>query len=112
MARNGDSGREWHLDKRVNISIIIALAFHLGTSVWWAAGMTEKMTQVEQRLEKFSVRNSVTDREVQEQSEEIAILAQRMNSTIESVDLLRTEVAVTNQLLRDLITYSKQGSPR
>lgn len=100
---------QWHLDKRVNVSIILALTLHLGTSIWWASNMTEKMTQVERRLEGFSQRNQRTDAEVREQSEEIAVLAQRMNSTIDSVDMLRAEVAVTNQLLRELITGSSGG---
>lgn len=97
--RTGD----WHLDKRVNVSIILALAMHLGTSIWWASNMTEKMTQVERRLEGFAVRSARTDTEVREQSEEIALLAQRMVTTVESVERLRTEISVTNSLLRELM---------
>lgn len=95
--------RNWHLDKRVNVSIIVALAAHLGASVWWASTMSEKMTQVERRVEALAHSRETTDDRVNSQSREIAVLAQRMDSTIDSVDSLRAEVSVTNNLIRELL---------
>lgn len=29
--------REWHLDRKVTIGIIVALLFNAGSSIWWAS---------------------------------------------------------------------------
>ena len=40
--------REWHLDRRVTLGLIVALLVHAGTSIWWASDLTTRVKQIEQ----------------------------------------------------------------
>jgi hypothetical protein len=44
----------WHLDKRIPIALIIALAGHAGATIWWGADITARLSQVE-RTQQGSV---------------------------------------------------------
>ena len=40
--------REWHLDRKVTVGLIVALVMHAGTSIWWASDLTSRVKQIEQ----------------------------------------------------------------
>lgn len=40
--------REWHLDRKVTVGLIIALIMHAATSIWWASDLTSRVKQMEQ----------------------------------------------------------------
>ena len=42
--------REWHLDRKVTIGIIIALLTNAGSSVWWASRLDYTVQAHESRL--------------------------------------------------------------
>lgn len=45
---SGDgSGKEWHLDKRVNISIIFAVLMQTALALWWASAISTRVDQLE-----------------------------------------------------------------
>lgn len=44
--QNTEDG-EWHLDKRVPIAMILALAMHAGATLWWAASLSERVNVLE-----------------------------------------------------------------
>lgn len=44
MAREDN---DWHLDKRVPIALIGALALQTGTFIWWASSLTERVAVLE-----------------------------------------------------------------
>ena len=44
-----DPLESWHLDKRVNVSIIIMLAAQLAAGVWFASKMDSRISNVESR---------------------------------------------------------------
>jgi hypothetical protein len=37
----------WHLDKRVPLALIFAIAVQTGTAIWWAATTTGRISNVE-----------------------------------------------------------------
>jgi hypothetical protein len=41
--------REWHLDKKVPIALILTLAFQTAAIVWWAASISARVDTLEQR---------------------------------------------------------------
>lgn len=45
-----DHVESWHLDKKVPIAIILALAAHLGGFIWWASAQTAWRETTEMRL--------------------------------------------------------------
>lgn len=101
----------WHLDKRVNISIIVALVIQAGLAgIGWGV-INEKVDQIERRLNGFATRAAEDRREIMQQSEEIAILATQVQNTNRSVDRLRAEVALTNELLREYLRRNANHTP-
>jgi hypothetical protein len=39
--------REWHLDKRVNISIIVAVFLQTAAAIWWSSAINTRVDQLE-----------------------------------------------------------------
>jgi len=44
---NSNLDDQWHLDKRVPIALILALALQSGTFVWWASSLSERVNTLE-----------------------------------------------------------------
>lgn len=79
------SATSWHLDKRVPISLILAIAIQTVTIVWWASSMESRVTQNTDRLtrtatEVAEVRAKLTVADVQN-----ARLDQRLIAVTESL---------------------------
>lgn len=41
------NGEGWHLDKRVPLALIVAIALQTAGALWWAAASTERLSQLE-----------------------------------------------------------------
>lgn len=94
---------DWHLDKRVPVALITTLLIQAGLGVWWASNASERLEQVERRLEGFAVRSSEMRKELESQGRTVAVLLNRIENTNNNLDRLRSEVTVTNNLLRELV---------
>ncbi|MCA1298049.1 hypothetical protein [Stappia indica] len=66
---DADQRREWHLDRKVTIGLIVALMMHAGSTVWWAASISNRVAHLE----------DVADR-TQEQPERLARLEAQIAS--------------------------------
>lgn len=44
----------WHLDKKVPIALIAAIAIQTGSMVWWAASASERLNVLERRAEQVA----------------------------------------------------------
>lgn len=44
---NDPENKHWHLDKKVPIALIFAMAVQTGTFVWWAASLSERVNYLE-----------------------------------------------------------------
>lgn len=44
--------KHWHLDKRVPIALIVAIAIQTGGMIWWASGITERVNTLERRADQ------------------------------------------------------------
>ncbi len=45
-----DTERQWHLDRRVPLAIIVAIGFQTAGATWWAATLNERVAQLEQEV--------------------------------------------------------------
>ena len=98
------SENQWHLDKRVPVALILALAAQGAGGVWWASTTNERLAQVERRLEAFSNRSEDMQNTIWQQGQTIAVLLARLDDTNRNLDRLHGEVVTTNSLLRELLT--------
>jgi len=47
---NDPAAHDWHLDKRIPVALIVALALNSGAGIWWAATTNARLDNVEQAL--------------------------------------------------------------
>lgn len=99
----------WHLDKRVPLALIFALALQGAGGVWWASTANERLAQVERRLESFATRSEAMQSTINQQGQSIAVLVSRIEDTNRNLDRIGREVSTTNALLRELISRPMDG---
>lgn len=46
--------QHWHLDKRVPVALIVAMCIQTAGIVWWGATTTERLSNLERRVEATS----------------------------------------------------------
>ncbi len=46
--------RHWHLDKRVPVALIFAMCIQTAGIVWWGATTSERLSNLERRVESTS----------------------------------------------------------
>lgn len=39
--------KEWHLDRKVTLALIVALLANAGATVWWASRLEQRVTAIE-----------------------------------------------------------------
>jgi Tfp pilus assembly protein PilO len=93
---------QWHLDKRVPVAIIFAILIQTAGAVWWASNMTERMDQIERRMDNAAQRSQNIDNLVASQATQIAVLVAR-------IDEQTRQIAETNTLLRDYLRKNGGG---
>src|SRR5689334_21502272 len=54
------SDRDWHLDKRVPIALIVTLVFQFAGAVWWARGVSSDIAQI--KTDIYSLQTDAKDR--------------------------------------------------
>ena len=103
------SDAQWHLDKRVPIALIFAITMQSGAAVWWAAGISERMEQIERRQEAAGARSESQDAAISEQSRRIAVLTEAVANTNRNLERLGGEITSTNQLLREFLLRQREA---
>jgi uncharacterized protein HemX len=102
----------WHLDRRVPVAIIFAIALQSAGAIWWAASMSERMEQIEQRQQAAGARAEAADARQAEQGQRIAVLTEAVANTNRNLERLQGEISTTNQLLRDYLMRLPNGGER
>ncbi len=88
--------QEWHLDRRITISLIVAILMNAGSFIWWASKMDYTITSHEVRIVK-------NGKKIEKMREQEIVLFQRL-SRIEANQENQTE---TLKEIRDYIKRSR-----
>lgn len=94
---------QWHLDRKVPITLIFAIFLQTATAVWWAASIQGRMAQIERENERSTLRSEQIDTAVAEQARSIAVLSETVANTNRYLERLQTEITDTNALLREMM---------
>ena len=86
----------WHLRKEIPVALIFAIFVQTAGALWWAASMTERMDQIERRMEGAAIRSQNVDNLVAQQATQIAVLVER-------IDTQNRRIQETNDLLRQYL---------
>jgi flagellar basal body-associated protein FliL len=88
----GDDRRkyeEWHLDKNVPISIIVALLVYAGIAIWWGSQMQAQIQVVQKEQEKKAIeeKERVIDSLMNNKIDNIRALIGPINQTLVRLDV-------------------------
>lgn len=93
MARKDDDDsyyeESWHLDKKVPIAIILALAAHLGGFIWWASAQNTWREAAERRLgqqETLLQKNSDLSTSITQQLSALKATTDAMRSSLDRIE--------------------------
>lgn len=80
------SDEPWHLDKRVNVSLIATFIIQTAIGVWWAASLTERQAQIEFRVAGH-------DRQIEQMQATANAASVSLGRIEENINELRSDIA-------------------
>ena len=75
-----DYDRQWHLDKKVPLALIIAIVIQTGTFIWWASSLTERVGVLE--------RTAVSTAPQSERLTRVEVKIENVQSGVERIERL------------------------
>lgn len=105
------SREHWHLDKRVPLALIVTIFLQTAGAIWWAASMSERMDQIERRMENAAIRSQNIDTLVASQATQIAVLVERIDTQNRQLDRLSEQVSESNSIMRQYLRENGRGAP-
>lgn len=85
---SGQSENEWHLERKVTLSIIVALLLNAGSSIWWAS-------KLDYTVQEQSARITNVEKSISEQRE-------RNNNLYERLARIEANQSFQNETLREI----------
>lgn len=83
---------QWHLDKKVPISIIGAMLFQAAIAVWFASKLDARVGIIEEKLIEQTTINRRQDSEIHAIDNRLARIEERQISTVELLKDLKAEI--------------------
>lgn len=87
-----DNDTDWHLDKRVPISLIATIMAQTIAGIWWASALNERVAQHDRQISALIAQDQVSTHEMRRVSDLLARVEERLAAT--STALGRVEVAL------------------
>lgn len=97
---------EWHLDKKVSISVIGLLIVNICSSIWWAATLTSEVDELKRRPE-LSERVIRLEATVDEHSRVLNKLTAVLDKLDVTIDKIATEQAKRSSRIDRLEDYMR-----
>ena len=94
-ARLANREEQWHLDKKVPITIIGAMLFQAAIAVWFASKLDTRVAVIEDKLIEQTTINKRQDTEVHAIDNRLARMEERQISTLELLKDLKAEITKT-----------------
>lgn len=86
---------DWHLDKRVPITLIVVLLVQTAGIVWFASAMNSKIEQNEARVTRLEILDSSKREIIQNNTTSIAVINENLKYI--GASLSRIEAAIEKQ---------------
>lgn len=87
-----DREEQWHLDKKVPISIIGAMLFQAAIAIWFASKLDQRVTVAEDKIIEITTVNKRQDTEAHALDNRLARMEERQISTLELLKDLKAEI--------------------
>lgn len=94
---------QWHLDKRVPVTMILAILIQGIGFVWFISSLSSNFDNLSIRVQQNSTEIRRTVQRQQQQAQDGAAMKQELLGISRSLDRLDRGQEITNELLRKLI---------
>lgn len=101
MAQTEETGA-WHLDKRVPVALIFAIIIQTATAVWWVSGVSHRVDSAISVNDQQNDRIQAVEDAANSQAVSTATTTAQLAAMRETLTELKSSIAETNQLLREL----------
>lgn len=75
---NGEPNNNWHLDKRVPITLIVAIMLQTGSFIWFMSGLNSDVEGLERRTQRMEVRNTMLEANVSANTTSVAVFNENL----------------------------------
>lgn len=96
------NNRAWHLDRTVNLSIVIVLLAQFAGGVWWVSAVSNRLETEALVNERQDSRLTLIEGAMNDQAINAATMTAQIAAVRETLAELKSEQAETNRLLRNL----------
>ena len=93
----------WHLDKKVPLAMIFAIAMQTALGVWWAAGLAASVTQIAVVNDAQDARLGRVEQTTQAQAVTAASITAQISAMRDTLEQVREDQRETNSLLRQAL---------
>ena len=98
----------WHLSKKLTVGVLITIVTSIGGFAWAAAGMHNRMENVEVWKSETS-ENRFTAQDAKNFEYRLSLAEKQNEELLHKIGLLITDVAVIKSILWILFSFSKSG---
>ena len=91
----------WHVDRTINVSVIVVCLLQFGGGVWWVSNLSNRVDNVAATNSEQTARLNAVEAVTAAQAVSNATQAAQMSAVRESLQELKTGIAETNRLLRE-----------
>lgn len=92
----------WHVDRTINVSVIVVCLLQFGGGVWWVSGLANRVDNVVASDTAQTARIEAVEAVTNAQAVSNATMTAQLSAVRESLQELKNQQAETNRLLRDI----------
>lgn len=86
MIKPKDDDRQWHLDKKVPVAIILAIGLQTAGAIWWARGLDARISA----LEKGDEGRVAQSTQLNNIAVDIAVLKENVKTTKDDISSMKS----------------------
>lgn len=106
---SGQSGEPWHLDKRVPLSLILALIAQTGAVFWWASGIEARLAAETNLNERQGDQIETLREETKGLTVSSATVTAQLVAVSQTLDEVKAAQREMNDLLRSIMATGADG---
>lgn len=92
----------WHIDRTINLSVIIVVVLQFGGLVWWVSGVSHRVDSAVAVNDQQNTRIQAVEAASNSQAISAATTSAQLAAVRDSLTELKAAQAETNRLLREL----------
>ena len=109
---NGASNGHWHLDKRVPITLIVAIMIQTGSFIWFMSALNSDVEGLERRTQRIETRNTMMEANVSANTTSVAVFNENLVHFRQTQERMEASLTRMEDMLDDMaLEYQRNKTP-